>query len=93
MVGDHQGVVIPGDIDSMKDETIILLVSIISITIIQIVAMCELHLDGVVMSTTVATIVGIALKSKDISNRIRGEINGRDVSIIRNRSRSSIAPN
>lgn len=77
----------------MKDETIVLLTSIICITIIQVIAICELHIDGVLMSATIGTIVGLVLKRKEISEALRGFTNGRNKPVDRGSNRYSSTSN
>lgn len=51
----------------MKDETILLITVVIAITIIEALAICILHIDGVLLSGVVATLAGIALKRQEIN--------------------------
>lgn len=55
---------------NMKDETVILLVTIIAITLLEVVAIIMLHIDGALLSGVIATITGIALKREQVNSYI-----------------------
>lgn len=50
----------------MKDETLLLITAIICLTILEIVTICVLRIDGLILSGVVAAIVGLALKREEI---------------------------
>jgi hypothetical protein len=60
----------------MRDETILLITAILCITILQAIAMCMLHIDGVLLSGTVATIVAVAFKRQELAERLGGVLYG-----------------
>lgn len=62
---------------NMKDETIILLVTIMAITLLEVVAIIMLHIDGALLSGVIATITGIALKREQVNNYL-GKLIGSD---------------
>lgn len=57
--------------DCLTPGTMVVLAIIISITILELVAMIVLGLDGVALSATVATLTSIALKRQEIEYKLR----------------------
>jgi hypothetical protein len=77
---------------NMNDETILLVVSVICLTIIQIMAICVLRIDGVLLSGTTASIVSLVWKRNEAIKRLRGVLNGSNEFDTRNRNRCGVTP-
>lgn len=73
---------------NMQDNVLVA-VAIIAITIIEIVALIELHIDGVLMSGIVAAIAGLVVQKETKRRCIKDWANGRTNYTLLGRSRRS----
>jgi hypothetical protein len=65
----------------MKDSTVIYVVAILSIAYLQSVAMFILHIDGLLLSGAIGTILTIALKRSELTDyygRIKSNLRNSD---------------
>lgn len=71
----------------MQDSTLLAIVSVLSITILQSIALCMFHLDGALLSGAVGAIVAISLKRQEFN-----EYYGRIKSYVRSNNRGVSSP-
>jgi hypothetical protein len=60
--------------DLMRDETLLLVLAMLCITILEILALCFYHIDGVILSSVVFVLTAIATKRENALSYIEKKL-------------------